>query len=385
MTLTSKDLTSEEVTSWFLYGTKDVPTYYGDRIRDSSAPGATLTFDAVEFLASGPGRYLIQLFSDLPIVREFFARALSNPTRHETVSLDMLAGEIGDKLNGSGNWPSTVLSIVNFKIDASNPDYADRTYVWGSISAILRTATFVFDGDKSTIKNINFRPANTDFDFHSTEFVTNTGGALKLIPEIDPYQLGDGGGTRKVDLVFDSASKDATGAVLSNYSLARFASEVDVNHNRLYNGSVSTANSAVNQVIDRLNTNGIIDYRRKNEGYTVYGTNEGSDELAVHRFDQLGVVVGGKGDDVILGGHKSDTLIGGEGTDAVRYDLEYEFYGYTLIAGRAARVARNKNADCRASIDRLCTPVVLRRPLSRFVITSGALSHKGTSKWRNTL
>ena len=48
MTLSSAALTSEHMTSWFLYGAQDVPANYDDRIRESSAPGAILTFDAVE-------------------------------------------------------------------------------------------------------------------------------------------------------------------------------------------------------------------------------------------------------------------------------------------------------------------------------------------------
>jgi hypothetical protein len=66
-------------------------------------------------MQNGPGRYLVQLFSELPIVRAFFAAALADPNRTGSLSLESFAQEQGYTLNERDNYDQAILSVVQRK------------------------------------------------------------------------------------------------------------------------------------------------------------------------------------------------------------------------------------------------------------------------------
>lgn len=51
-----KNLTNEEMTSLFLYGTKTPPQDLEDRVKDPSR-NVTITLNAADFMSNGPGIY----------------------------------------------------------------------------------------------------------------------------------------------------------------------------------------------------------------------------------------------------------------------------------------------------------------------------------------
>jgi hypothetical protein len=68
-------LTVEAITNLFLYGEVSKPIDYNDRIRTKPTT-ATVSVDGDSYMASGPGRYALDLISQFKVVQTFFYEAL---------------------------------------------------------------------------------------------------------------------------------------------------------------------------------------------------------------------------------------------------------------------------------------------------------------------
>ena len=70
MAMQWSELTVEAITNLFLYGQKEKPADYNDRIRstDPSAKGAKVSVDGDSYMSSGPGRYALSQISQFAIV-----------------------------------------------------------------------------------------------------------------------------------------------------------------------------------------------------------------------------------------------------------------------------------------------------------------------------
>jgi hypothetical protein len=80
------NFTNDVATNLFLYGTKETPPEFFNRIRPEDAPHIVVELDMHSFMSSGPGRYALPSLA--PFVQKFFAddlglsQALQNRDLH---------------------------------------------------------------------------------------------------------------------------------------------------------------------------------------------------------------------------------------------------------------------------------------------------------------
>lgn len=131
------DLTPAQMTSLFLYGTLTPPQNFEERLRSSAekdnlsnAP-IVVEFDAVDFMANGPGRYAHASQSEF--VDAFFTGGIVLPPGTYTRD-DLIASHGYLKSEFSFSAPQSLL-------DPSSPDYSIRTYIYNQAPFIISNNT----------------------------------------------------------------------------------------------------------------------------------------------------------------------------------------------------------------------------------------------------
>jgi len=224
------------VTSIFLYGKTAPPTEIFDRIRLPGQPQDTIQIDAVSFMSpTGVGRFatanqaqFVKDFFDItsqatlgwlpPAVQAELDRQVAlhaqDPTYDGTVRL-----KVSDLKNLGVSAGQFHFAIRQREWDVGiNLDYAARTYIYNSEGfSIDPNATFVFDMNdltKSYIDDMRVIPDPDNFDFKSDDLSgAALGGALVLIPQIDPYNLSQSrqplSGSDEKPLLMEYMNKDS--------------------------------------------------------------------------------------------------------------------------------------------------------------------------------
>jgi len=198
------DFGINQITNFYLYGAIDKPAALLDdaRIRSSvsltdptESFTASITMDAVSFMADGPGRFAKASLS--AFVGGFFQS--NNPAfqatgqRHEFHKADIASTlgyiDIFGNLNTSAG--DIRFQAYNYDDGRHGPDdYLLRSYMYNSESFKLSdNVVFVVEADGTKhIENLKFIPFNDNLDFESNDpFAVIVNGYLQ--PQIDPSNM----------------------------------------------------------------------------------------------------------------------------------------------------------------------------------------------------
>jgi Ca2+-binding RTX toxin-like protein len=310
-----------KLTRLLVFGSED-PSFidYNDHIRRIRTPGEANTqappYDMLEYMTSGGGRFAYpSLFG---AVEKFFtATTIPDGTYAYSDLFNFIFG-----LNFT-----TDLNIVisQYGTGILSADLAERAYIFGTTEFTLNidNATFeVVDGVK-TIKNIEVRAFDDDFDFITDNRLSQFVGANFLRPAIDPYNLSRG----PVDIIFRG-----TGQIYDNYSQEQFLV------NELFEVDVSLRGSITSNAQDlagilklgsvdsipffsRIASDEFLSYTKFGRK-VIYGTS-GDDNLDKNDIRVIYAIydsfkfVGGSGNDTITGANFDDHLDGGSGNDVL--------------------------------------------------------------------
>jgi RTX calcium-binding nonapeptide repeat (4 copies) len=271
----------------------------------------------LEYMTSGGGRFAYpSLFG---AVEKFFT-ATTIPDSTYTYS-QLLDTRLGLNLT-----PGDLEIIISqYGTGLLSADLAERAYIFGTTQFRLNIDNAIFEvvGGVKTIRNIEVRAYDDNFDFVTDNEFSKFVGANFLKPAVDPYNLSRG----SVGINFRG-----TGKIYDNYSQEQFLVnellEVDVS----LRGSLTSKAQDI-AGISKLGTvdsipffNSIASDRflsYKNLGRKViYGTT-GDDNLdrsdvkqSADAFAEF-EIVGGGGNDIINGSISSDHLDGGTGNDVL--------------------------------------------------------------------
>ncbi|WP_352596488.1 Ig-like domain-containing protein [Mesorhizobium sp. M0091] len=327
----SNALTSEEVVSLYLYGTKTPPSF-AERLRPAGEQ-VKLHVNAPDYMTHGPGRYA--LVSDTNLAKVIFGGATWEGNGILLVSASFFFSEFGSgevtvgqlrNVYGFDNSFFT-MPLSQYNIDVNSEDYARRTYVWGQSGFILSDDTIIdiVDGGFQ-LKNVQIRPFDDNFDYESGDHLTQISNYFsKSI--VDPYDIG-----RNVEIEWDE--KDAISRT-PVYDPASYASDL---LDTTRDGNFADGGYVFVSVNLQLGQENIYEYITDNDEYVIYGSN-GADELTernfhlavgdstydnVHNIMVAGqgndVIHGAGGDDLLIGQGGADVLDGGDGWDAVSYE-----------------------------------------------------------------
>jgi Ca2+-binding RTX toxin-like protein len=299
--------TAEETMNLYLYGQKEKPKNLIDESLIRSADAVTaITVSTADYMA-GPGRFAIG--SSFPLITDFFQDTTLIPGKEYTKA--ELAAKYGYSFYG--------LSFSSKDVADGNSDYAERTFVWGSVAfQISDSARFVVDANGNhEILNFAVAPlvqggsATDNFDFNSNDSVTGIGGAIFLQPDLDPSNIG-----RKVIFNIEGDPPKTT------YTQANY--DADLHTSTTWsNPGLPSLFTQIRALEDQLFIKESVDFRSDGKP-VIYGT-LGNDTLSTKPLigqRYLGsslangvVEIAGKGNDVLYGGVGSAILIGGDGTD----------------------------------------------------------------------
>jgi Ca2+-binding RTX toxin-like protein len=296
----------------------------------------------------GPGRFA--LGSSFALVKAFFEDANLPPGSYTKAALGAKYG-----LSFYG------LNLQQANIDDGRGDYAERTFIWGTVAfQITDSATFVVDANGTKhIDNFGIEPlkingvATDNFDFTSSNPLTQLGGTLILQPNLDPSEIG-----RKVIIQF-TGQVSTTSYTKTNYDNDVLKAKTFVNPSSL------TLYSGISALEDALWNSGTTKFLDGSNRPIIYGTraNDALNERSAEKDSYLkpyvvnGIVyVAGSGDDFLLDTTGSDVMLGGADRDTADYSkggvsltLGTTTYSYKGVPTPATSV----QVDARAGVDLL--------------------------------
>ena len=225
------------------------------------------------------------------------------------------------------------VGISQYGTGIGSADHAERSYIFGSTQFRLDTSgtTFEVVGGVKTIKNMEVRVFDDNFDFTAGNPLAQLINDLLLEPTLDPYGLGRG----PVDILFSGSGK-----TYASYSQTDFVTdegregEVSVigSSSRPFKDAAGIA-SLPSSYLSNIASDSFLSFKR-GDLKVIYGT-PGNDNLnsldAEFSFDiYFGfLMVGGAGNDTLNGDPFADELQGGEGSDVLNGALGND----TLIGG----------------------------------------------------
>ncbi len=302
-----KNLDIHKMTNIYLYGTKDTPEDYGDRLRTKEQYEnlPEIELDMGTYMGNGPGKYAHA--AKAQIVQDFFdSKKLPLGDNSYTK----------DDLKAKGYTESDfIFSIQHRNIDTESSDYAMRTYIYNNSDfEISSKAVFVVKGDERYIENMAVYARPDNFDFVSQDDSTSAGNKF-LQSQIDPYKIG-----RKVTIDF----KDKSAPVIEKYTEEHYKFGLDALEKERDEEPWSIGTDtfpAMLDVIEKLKEKGTIEYETE-VGVVKYGSNE--DDSISSYTDGIGrkstdrdVLVAGEGDDILVSDIGNDLLYPGVGNDIV--------------------------------------------------------------------
>jgi Ca2+-binding RTX toxin-like protein len=305
-----------KLTRLLVFGAEEPLFYdYNSHIRP---PGDANTqappYDMLEYMTSGGGRFAYpSLFG---AVEKFFtATTIPDGTYAYSDLFNFIFGlNFTTDLN---------ITISQYGTGLLSADLAERAYIFGTSEFRLKIDDAIFEvvGGVKTIRNIEVRAFDDDFDFITDNRLSQFVGANFLRPAIDPYNLSRG----PVDINFRG-----TGKIYDNYSQEQFLVnelfEIDVS----LRGSITTNAQDLAGILKLGSVDSIPFFASiasdrflsyKNFGrQVIYGTT-GDDNLdkndvrQPYAINDSFQIVGGGGNDTITGANFDDDLEGGSGND----------------------------------------------------------------------
>jgi Mg-chelatase subunit ChlD len=311
-----------EITKLFVFGTNSPsPDDYNQHIRPTGATPASITYNMSNYMTGGGGRFAYpSLFG---AVEKFFTTAIADGTYTYSQIATLLGLSASDLTFG----------ISQYGTGIGSADHAERSYIFGSTQFRLDTSgtTFEVVGGVKTIKNMEVRVFDDNFDFTAGNPLAQLINDLLLEPTLDPYGLGRG----PVDVLFSGSGK-----TYASYSQTDFVTdegregEVSVigSSSRPFKDAAGIA-SLPSSYLSNIASDSFLSFKR-GDLKVIYGT-PGNDNLnsldAEFSFDiYFGfLMVGGAGNDTLKGDPFADELQGGEGSDVLNGALGND----TLIGG----------------------------------------------------
>lgn len=214
-----------ELTRLYVFGTS-MPSVddYNEHIRPVDANldphRVTKTYDMLDYMTNGGGRYAYPaLFG--AIEKFFNSTTLENNKTYTFEQIQEILGLVPEKEGVVDK--DFKLIISQYGTDTSSSDFADRAYIFGSTSfkLILDNATFEIVNGVKSIKGMEVRAFNDNFDFESGNPIAGLLGAVLFEPTYDPYNLARGD-TTKSDGQSVLINFVGEGKVYNSYSQASF-------------------------------------------------------------------------------------------------------------------------------------------------------------------
>lgn len=361
-----------QILNIYRYGSLDVPEDYVDHIRHVK-PEFTVQFSALEFMTTGPGRYVRA--ADFDAIKKIFDGDLGTPIE----LLDQLQVLLNDSsktvfskddLTSSGLFTEGDFLLVTKQtsIDTGSDDYAVRAFIFQTQQFEIADSIMLdLTHGEFNLTNVEVFPTRTgdNFDFNSTNDWTQLGNDFLLEPSFDPYGLGELDG-EDVKINFEYAGQ---GKLYNTYVEGDYIAE-EASAPPTVSDVVGIANFGVQilGVISDLEDARVITFDEDGR-YLAYGTHgedssiidviapgggipypvhivagDGTDELSGYAYADLlegndgsDTIKGKKGDDVLIGGEGEDTLQGGNGDDYL--------YGHLMDAEDQENPNANGPAD----------------------------------------
>ncbi|GAA6622122.1 Ig-like domain-containing protein [Scytonema sp. NUACC26] len=303
-----------EITKLFAFGTNSPSSNdYNKHIRPRGTAPASKSYTMSDYMTSGGGRFAYpSLFG---AVKKFFNTTIADGTyTYAKIASPSLLNLSDSDLK---------LNISQYGTGLGSADHAERSYIFGNSPFELKTSgtTFEVIGGVKTIKGLEVRAINDNFDFESKpDSYSQYVNSFLLEPTFDPYELGRG----PVTINFTGSGKTYDTYGQPNFAGDR-AKEVNVNGSTA-SGIKSLIGSGGIAYFSNIASDPFLSYKRGNLK-VIYGT-PGNDNL--DRFDSekyLGdifskyLIVGGAGNDTLSGNIFADELQGGEGDDTLNGGL----------------------------------------------------------------
>jgi Ca2+-binding RTX toxin-like protein len=324
-----------EITKLYVFGTTNPSSLdYNAHIRLPGVSAASKNYDMGIYMTGGGGRYAYPAL--FLAVSNFFDPL--NPIPDGTYTYAQLEGRY---LSSGG----TYLGISQYGTDIANFDHAERSYIFGSTGFSLNTTSMRFNvtGGVKSIRNLEVRANNDNFDFNTDNLFAQAINGVVLAAKFDPYKLNRGtvsikftGEGKKYDVYdWDSFLADnRRGGVVSVIGTDKGALMIAQGIANL--GLSGSGLSYINNIA----SDPFLAYQR-GDLQVVYGT-PGNDSLSrenirnpIYRAN----IVGGSGNDTLLGSKFSDRLEGGVGNDILKgnagNDSLYGGYGNDYLEGGA--------------------------------------------------
>ncbi len=308
-TLSWNDLTINTMTNLYLYGQVDAPADLQDAalIRQPETKPALTTItltDVASFMTDGPGRYANGAQSSLV---NLFMNGVLMPSN----------GEKQERLVESFDLPlinkERFFTISQVEYDPNSADFDARAYVFGHENfAIAEGAKFIVEADGTRyIDNYVILPGQDNFDYE-TSWALNLFDNFFLEDKIDPSGIG-----RRVDMVYDQASKDSYKTSVLNGTDSRYT-HADYLHDLAKNNllwhpveGLATFTTDTYGLTQDLFNSGSTRFLYDNKPI-IYGTNSNDslsaskvnwqDAPLLNEYKSNGVVlIAGAGDDALTG------------------------------------------------------------------------------------
>lgn len=307
-----------EITKLLVFGTNNPsPDDYNEHIRPTTATPASITYSMSDYMTNGGGRFAYpSLFG---VVETFFTATLPD----NTYDITTLQSQLGTTFTNA----DFIVGISQYGTGILSSDHPDRSYIFGTTSFRLDTssATFEVVNGVKTIRGIEVRAFDDNFDFDAGNPLAELINTVALEPTLDPYELARGA----VEINFTG-----TGTTYANYSQSDFntdqSSEINVSVvgtlSRIAKDAAGIASLATSPFyLSNIANDPFLSFKR-GDLKVIYGT-PNNDTLTTSdaelSFDvYFGyLIVGGDGNDNITGGIFADELQGGNGNDALNGGL----------------------------------------------------------------
>ncbi|MDD2838806.1 MAG: hypothetical protein PHX59_07585, partial [Sulfuricurvum sp.] len=330
--MTWQMLDIETMTNLYLYGDFNKPSNLVDEklIRNSTDQlgrdqnGNKLYYTTVEitnindFMQNGPGR--IATPNQFSIIKNFMQGGMYTLQPGQEYQLEIINTQAGEK------YPTNrIFSTQEFYYIDNMNDHELRTYVYGSVSFVIKSGTLVVNADGSReIKNLVIAPIEDNFDYTSGNPLVQMADSYFLQNNTDPSNIG-----RTVKISY----KDNLSSIQAiTYTATMFTHDENADIYHPIDGLAGAINYTLN-VPNELWNSGITKFIDPQGRAIYYGTN-GDDPIIASNIgskltdyrlaNQVGTVqIAGKGNDTLRGNdyglvlleNKSDYLLGGTGYD----------------------------------------------------------------------
>lgn len=322
--------TAEEITTRYLYGQNTIPSDLANPSVINPSLRESVYVNTQEYMLSGAGRFVSA--ASFTLMKEFFegiCMGYDDNLASGTYTKQQILEAYGyfDYQSGTAV-RSAIVSFNNVFYGVDDTDYADRTYIWGTVAfSVSKDAVFVVEDDGSRrVENFSIVPLQIakedakkeDFDFTGGG-VSNIGNNwLGLYDAIDPSRIGKA-------VTFEFSGE----VTKTSFTKEQFYQMED----QLLKPSIPD-NGKIWELTDELFSSGSTRFLKDGKPI-IYGTanndflegdlaNDHAIDFHLSSHRQLGqyvkngiTYVAGAGNDRVIATEYNDILLGGTGEDAL--------------------------------------------------------------------